>query len=185
MEPQLPSYRCLRGWGAYCGREEFWWIFTTFFFFCLPAIPLCFYAWDVHAVYVLARGPDKLRHPPGLEGKGEEAEEQKQWGQCSRHRADTAHGALRDLSVGELAGALGSMMLLPDFVSVASTSLTSFLLTSEPHTPPSRNPVSYPTAFWKFWSFCHNTDLQSIIGKRTPGISVGTVELLLPDSLKT
>lgn len=58
-----------------------------FFFFCLPAIPLCFYAWDVHAVYVLARGPDKLRHPPGLEGKGEEAEEQKQWGQCSRHRA--------------------------------------------------------------------------------------------------
>ena len=45
----------------------------------------------------------------------------------------------RDLSTGGLAGALGSMMLLPDFVSVASTSLTSFLLTSEPRSPPSRN----------------------------------------------
>lgn len=84
---------------------------------------------------LITRGPDKLRHPPGLECKGEEAEEQKQWGQCSRHRAATAHGALRDLSVGGLAGALDSMMLLPNFVSVASTSLTSFLLTSDPRSP--------------------------------------------------
>ena len=187
MEPQLPSYRCLRGWGAYCGREEFWWIFTTFIFFLSTCYPTLFLCLGRSCSMCLSKRP-RQAEAPARSGR-------QRWGsrgaetvgavfqaQSSRH---TAHGALRDLSVGGLAGALGSMMLLPDFVSVASTSLTSFLLTSEPHSPPSRNPVSYPTAFWKFWSFCHNTDLQSIIGKRTPGISVGTVELLLPDSLKT
>lgn len=43
---------------------------------------------------------NKLRHPPGLEGKGWEAEEQKQWGQCSRHRAATAHGVLGTSALG-------------------------------------------------------------------------------------
>lgn len=75
---------------------------SFFFSFSLPTISHCFYAGDIHAVCVLARGPDNLRHPPGLKGKDEEAEKQKQWDHCSGHSSATAHGVLREQCRGLL-----------------------------------------------------------------------------------
>ena len=70
-----------------CLLWPFWWIFTTFFFFLslsLPAISHCFYAWDIHAECVLARGPDKLRHPLAWNAKVRK--------QRSRNCGDTVPG---------------------------------------------------------------------------------------------
>ena len=125
-----------------------------------------------------SKRPRQAEAPRGLECKGEEAEKQKQWGHCSRHRAATAHGVLRDLSVGGQLEPWAAWCCSPSLLAWLPAHLWSSL------------PI-FPITLWanqqpfrKFWSFCHNTDQHSIIIKRTPGISVGIVELLLSDSLK-
>ena len=50
----------------------------------LPAISHCFYTWDIHAECVLARGPDKLRHPVAWNAKVRK--------QRSRNSGDTVPG---------------------------------------------------------------------------------------------
>ena len=84
-----------------CLLWPFWWIFTTFFFsLSLSPSYLTLFLCLGHSCRMCpSKRPRQAEAPPGLECKGEEAEKQKLWGHCSRHRATTAHGVLRDLSV--------------------------------------------------------------------------------------
>lgn len=135
VESQSPSYHCLRGWGAYCGLSD---EYLPPFFFSLSLSPsyLTLFLCLGHSCRMCpSKRPRQAEAPPGLECKGEEAEKQKLWGHCSRHRANSSWSSEGPQCQGP-AGAPGSVMLLPEFVSMASCSP----LILAPH--PSHNPVS-------------------------------------------